>query len=292
VVFETENEGPKRRIRLANVMTAWKRQTRADRVLEWIVVSPRLPSPEEKQLMDGLTARWIHRTDLRYFDQKRHGVLESRGRYIALADSDALPDDDWLEAALRVLETSDSRIALVTGRTRYLPGPFFREVTLAQLPNQADTARDTTDFLAHNALLRADVVRRIGFEGGHIRLGASTHLAQRLIAAGYRVRYDPSLNTMHNYADRFRQLWKHFFVIGYNDAAFRNFCAEAHPNLIREGLGRIRVLARRLHEQRKAVGISPARVPLSLLFFVYFSVAHAAGSARGQRGGPEPFADF
>jgi hypothetical protein len=291
VVFETENEGPKRRIRLADVMAAWRRQTCAERVLEWIVVSPRLATPEEERLMNGVPARWIKR-DLRYFDQKRHGVLESRGRYVALADSDAPPEDDWLERALEVLDGGDPKIALVTGRTRYLPGPFFREVIVAQFPNQQDSARDTTHFLAHNALLRTEIARKIGFEGGHIRLGASTDLANRLIAAGYRVRYEPWLRATHNYAERFGQLWRHFVVIGYADAVFQSFRGEEHPNLLWGGIGRMRVLSRRLWELHRAVGIPKWRLPLSLLFFLYFTVAHAVGSARGRRGAPEPFAEF
>jgi GT2 family glycosyltransferase len=292
VVFETENEGPKRRIRLADVMAAWRRQTRAERVLEWIVVSQRFPTTEEERLMEGVTARWLHRPDLRYFDQKRHGVLESRGRYVALADSDARPADDWLERGLEILDPGDPKISIVTGRTRYLPGPFFREVTIAQLPNQQDSPRDTTHFLAHNALLRAEAARKIGFEGGHIRLGASTDLAERLLAAGYRVRYDPRLSAVHNYAVRFRQLWKHFVVIGYSDALFRSFREQKHPNLLWEGIGRMRVLARRLQELHRPVGIPLVRVPLSLLFFLYFSAAHALGSARARRGASEPFAEF
>jgi hypothetical protein len=292
VVFETENEGPKRRIRLADVMAAWRRQTSAERVLEWIIVAPRRPTAEEERLMNGVPARWIERGDLRYFDQKQHGVLESRGRYVALADSDARPDEDWLEHALEVLDGGDPRIALVTGKTRYLPGPFSREVTIAQLPNQQDSARDTIHFLAHNALLRTEIGQRVGFEGGHVRLGASTDLAQRLITAGYRVRYEPRLSATHNYAERFGQLWKHFVVIGYADAVFRSFRGGKHPSLLWEGIGRMRVLGRRLKELRRPARIPNRRVPLSLLFFLYFTVAHAVGSARGRKRLPEPFAEF
>ena len=51
VVFETENDEPNHRIRLTDVMEAWLRQTAVARVAEWIVVSPRPATPEEKTLL-------------------------------------------------------------------------------------------------------------------------------------------------------------------------------------------------------------------------------------------------
>ena len=39
VVFESENESAGRGIRLEDVLAAWKRQTRRDAVLEWIVTA-------------------------------------------------------------------------------------------------------------------------------------------------------------------------------------------------------------------------------------------------------------
>jgi hypothetical protein len=199
VVFETENDEPNHRIRLTDVMASWLRQTAVARVAEWIVVSPRTATPEEKALLARAPARWIERSGARYYGLKNDGIRQARGRFIAMADSDALPADDWLEIALAVLERSDPSVALLTGRTRYMPGPFSREMAIAQLPNQADLSRDTTHFLAHNVLLRTEIVRSLLFSGDEIRLGSDTHLAGRLIETGYRLRYDPSLRATHNY---------------------------------------------------------------------------------------------
>ena len=138
VVFETENEEPNHRIRLTDVMGSWLRQTARARVAEWIVVSPRRATPEETALLARAPARWIEKAGTRYYGLKNEGIRLARGRFIALADSDALPADDWLERALEVLERSDPGVALLTGRSRYLPGPFPREMVIAQLPNHAD----------------------------------------------------------------------------------------------------------------------------------------------------------
>ena len=48
------NDRPDRRIRFADVVEAWKRQTRADRVLEWLVVATRGPTPAETALLSGV----------------------------------------------------------------------------------------------------------------------------------------------------------------------------------------------------------------------------------------------
>ena len=292
VVFETENEEPSHRIRLPDVMEAWLRQTARARVAEWIVVSPRAPRPEEKALLARAPARWIEQPGTRYYGLKNEGIRQARGRFIALADSDALPADDWLESGLAVLERSDPRVALVTGRTRYLPGPFSREMAIAQLPNQEDLAHDTTHFLAHNVLLRTEAVRPLLFSGDAIRLGSDTHLAGRLIEAGYRLRYDPSLRATHNYCRHWDELYRHCVVIGYAYESFQKLLEGPRPNLLLDFVGRMRVLLARWIDLRRPMGIPFRRLPLSLFFFVFYSVAIAHGSAMAARGRPEPFARF
>jgi glycosyltransferase involved in cell wall biosynthesis len=290
LVFETANDRPHNRIRFADVVSAWRRQTRADRLLEWIVVSSRGPTPLEERLLEGLPIRWLVRPELSYYQQKNAGIGEARGAFVAFADSDALPADDWLERALEVLERSDASVALVTGRTQYLPGPFCREMAVAQLPNQADHPNDTTHFLAHNVLLRADIVRspRL-FLGDSVRLGSDTYLAARLIEAGYRLRYDPSLRFTHNYSRHWARLYRTCTLTGYAYGSFQQHVGAPHPNRLRDFAGRVRVLIARWREIRRPLGIPFWRLPLSLLFFVAYSVAIGYGYEMAVRGKPKPF---
>lgn len=292
VVFETENDDPNRRIRLTDVMEAWLRQTAVARVAEWIVVSSRPATPREKALLARAPARWLERSGTRYFGLKNEGIREACGRFVALADSDAVPADDWLEMALAVLERSDPSVAILTGRTRYLPGPFSREMAIAQLPNQADRPHDTTHFLAHNALLRTEIVRSLLFSGDAIRLGSDTHLAGRLIEKGYRLRYDPSLRTTHNYGRHWKELYRHCVVIGYAFGRFQEYTGRPHPNRLWDFAGRLRVLLARWREFRRSMGIPLWRLPLSAFFFAAYSLAAAHGYEMAVRGRPEPFARF
>ncbi len=273
-------------------MESWLRQTARARVAEWIVVSPRAATAEEEVLLARAPARWIERAGTRYYALKNEGIREARGRFVALADSDARPAEDWLERALAAFEGSDSSVALVTGRTRYLPGPFSRDMAIAQLPNQADQPHDTTHFLAHNVLLRAEIVRPLLFAGEAIRLGSDTHLAGRLIESGYRVRYDPSLRVEHNYCRHWMELYRHCVVLGYSYALFQEHVGKPHPNRLLDFAGRMRVLLTRWRKLRHPMGLPLWRLPLSLLFFAAFSVAIGHGYEMAIRGRPEPFARF
>jgi glycosyl transferase family 2 len=292
VVFETENEDPMHRIRLSDVMGAWLRQTVRARIAEWIVVSTRPASPQEASLLAQAPARWIERPETRYYGLKNEGIRQARGSLVALADSDVLPADDWLERALDVMERSDPSVALVTGRSHYLPGPFSREMAIAQLPNQEDQPHDTTHFLAHNVLLRRDTIRPLLFSGDGIRLGSDTHLAGRLLETGHRLRYDPALRTTHNYSRHWTELYRHCVVIGYANGRFQEHSGEPHPSLLWDFAGRVRLLMARWRRLRQPMGIPLWRLPLSLSFFTGYALALAHGQAMAVRGKPEPFARF
>jgi hypothetical protein len=293
VVFETENEVAGHRIRLRDVMGAWLRQTAGSRVAEWIVVSQREPTFEENDLMrQAPAARWLQRPESRYYGQKNEGILEAKSPFIALADSDAMPAEDWLEKALRVFENGVRSIALVTGRTRYQAGPFSREMAIAQLPNQENEPHDTTHFLAHNVLLAAGAVRPRLFVGDKDRLGSDTYLAERLLEDGYRLRYDPSLRVTHNYSTHLSEVYQHCLVIGYSFGRFQETVGEPHPNRIWDFAGRVRTLLARWRSVHKPLGLTIWRFPISLFFFVAYSIAAAHGYEMAVRHKPEPFAKF
>ena len=289
LILETANEKPGRRIRMTDVVDAWRRQTRADRILEWLVVSPEEPTPDVRRLFDGLPARFLVRPDLRYYQQKNAGLAEAAAPYAALADADAFPEPDWLERALEAVERADPRVALITGRSRYLPSPFDREMAIAHMPNQSDQARDTTHFLAHNVLFRSGLVRSLGFfQAGENRLGPDTDLATRLIAAGYRLRYDPSLRVTHNSNTRLAGLYRTCLLTGYQFGRFAKNTGGPPPNRLRDFAGRVRLLLSRLRRDRRAVSIPLWRVPLSALFFVAYSATFARGYGLATRGKPKP----
>jgi glycosyltransferase involved in cell wall biosynthesis len=293
IVLETENAGPGHRLGFVDVLRGIAAQTRLDRVLEVLVVTGSASDSFRSEAAHvPIPLRWLERPGLRYYDLKNAGIAESRGRYVVLADSDAVFAPDFVERGLAAFERCEQSVAAITGRTRYQPGPFALELALAQLPNQEDRPGDTTHFLAHNVMFRGDLLRATGFRGGHIRLCPDTDLASRLIELGHRIRYDPELRVTHNYARSWRELARHCAVIGYHDARFRAWVGARVPGAAYDALGRFRVLAGRLARLRRSLGISAARVPLSLTFLAAYSMGVARGYAAFLRNEPEPFAEF
>lgn len=299
IVLETETPGEGRRIGFEDSIRGIRRQTRLDRVVELLIVSAAPPPQAWRTAVAQASAasptvsmRWLERPGLRYYDLKNAGISESRGRYVILSDGDTVLAPDFVERALAAVERSEPSVAAVTGRTRYLEGPFSRELALAQLPNQEDRAGETTHFLAHNVIFRGDVLRDEKFRGGHLRLFPDQDLAGRLLSRGLRIRYDPALGVTHNYLRGWGELAAHCEVIGYHDARFRVFSGARVPGAARDALGRFRVLAGRLRRLRRSVGISAARAPASLAFLAAYSFAVARGYSAFLRREPEPFAEF
>ena len=292
LVFETENDADGHRIRLTDAIDGWRRQTRADRFLEWIVVAQRQPSPAEERAMAGLPVRWLERGGLTYYEQKNAAFAAARGRWIAMADSDGVPAPDWLESALSAIEGADPAVALVSGSTLYARGPFWREMTLAHFPVQGKKAAEVTCACGGNTIFRTEAVRANPFPGTHVRHGGDMELARRLGEAGWRSRFDPSIRMRHNYARRTRELWGNVAQKGYCYALFEDFLGIRRRGALVNGIGRFRVLAARLKEMRPLVGIPIWRVPLSIAFYLWYCVACGTGYASGLRGGPEPAARF
>ena len=288
LVFETENDQKHRRIRLEHNVTAWRRQTAFSRILEWIVVSNRPIRREEEQMLEGLPYRWLLAGTGTYYSEKNAGIAVSSGRYICLADSDDAPASAWLECAIRSLESAPADVAAITGRTRYQPGPFSTEMTIAHFPFQAPWISEVLTVGAGNTIFRADVLQRLRFRGEHIRHGPDVDLANRMHAEGLRTLYDPLLTMTHNYTLRLRDLWGHVCMKGHAFALYADFLKRPRRGALRDGLGRYRVLVERAFRLREFLDIPAWRLPLSCAFFAFYVVAAGYGWHQAQRGRPTP----
>jgi len=289
LVLETANVRPWRRIGFQDVVSGWRRQTRADCIREWIVVSGPGAARAERKLFDDLPVRWLELADAAYYRQKNAGFAAATCSLVALADADVLPSEDWLECAIEALDRADARVALVTGRSRYLPGPFAREMALARMPNHSSQAGDATHFLAHNVLLRAGIVRPLGlFREEENRLGPDSDLAHRLLAGGYRLLYDPKLAATHDCHRQLAGLYRSSVLTGYAFGLFERSTGRPGPTPLRSFAGRVRALVSRLLRGRRDVQIPAWRLPLSLLFCLAYAGAFEHGRRLALGGRPKP----
>ena len=288
LVIETENDQKHRRIRLEHNIAAWRAQTAVDRVLEWIVVSNRPIRPEEERLLEGLPYRWLVADTGTYYGEKNRGLDVSRGRYVSLADSDDAPEPEWLELAIRSLESAPPHVAAITGRTRYQPGPFSTEMTVAHFPFQAPEITEVITIGAGNTIYHGEVLRRLRFRGDHIRHGPDVDLANRMRDEGLRILYDPVLSMTHNYTHNIRELWGHVAMKGHAFALYADFLKRPRRGALRDGIGRYRVLINRLFRLRRPLEIPAWRLPLSCAFFLSYAFAAGYGWREAQLGRPTP----
>jgi Glycosyl transferase family 2 len=287
-VIETENDQKHRHIRLEHNVAAWRSQTALDRILEWIVVSNRPMRPEEERMLSGLPCRWLVVETGTYYSEKNAGLAATSGRYVCLADSDDAPGPEWLDLAIRSLESTPPEVVAVTGRTRYERGPFSTELTVAHFPFQAPEIEEALTFGAGNTISRGDVLRRLRFRGDHIRHGPDMDLACRMRQEGLRIFYDPRLCMTHNYTRRVRDIWGHVAMKGHAFSLYADFLGQPRRGALRDAVGRYRVLVTRIFRLRRPLAIPAWRLPVSCGFFVYYVVAAAYGWHEAQQGRPTP----
>lgn len=294
VVIETETEGEGHGIRLRDALEGWSAQTAASRIGELIVVAPRPPSEAEKRAAGGWSLVWLMRPGFRYYENKNEGIAASHGDFVAVADADVVPAPDWLERALETLEGEADSVAAVTGRTRRTGGLFARELAVFEWPNLGSERREASEVLAHNLLLRGAVARAFRFGAPRLRHGGDFELSRHLLAAGHRIVYEPAVRMIHNASSDPAELWQHIVARGFTDARFRIESRWLPPPRTVGGdvAGRTLALSTRLLRLRRDVGISPARLPLSLAFAVVYALGMGIGLSKALLGEPEPREPF
>ena len=166
---------------------------------------------------------------IRYIREDRPGLniarnralCEAHGDIVAFTDDDAAPEPSWLRTLLR--NFADPRVMCVTGLTMPLElettaqewfqrlggfGRGFKRIVF-------DTAscnpfRSWTAGAGVNMALRRSVLEQVGaFDealdvGTPTRAGGDTEMFIRILAAGYRIVYDPEAVNWH----RHRRAWK------------------------------------------------------------------------------------
>lgn len=152
---------------------------------------------------------------------RNRALREARGDVVAFADDDAVPDPGWLRALLP--NFADPMVLCVTGLTmpleleteaqewfeRYSPfnRGFRRRVFDRTNGNPLAAGRVGAGA---NMALRRSVLHQVGPFDAALDAGTPTHsggdseMFSRILAAGYRITYDPAALSWH----RHRRTWK------------------------------------------------------------------------------------
>jgi GT2 family glycosyltransferase/glycosyltransferase involved in cell wall biosynthesis len=141
------------------------------------------------------------------------GVANATGEFIALINSDARPDPEWLNAgaavlraditvaavASKVVDWDGKLIDFVDGKVNFQGQGYKLEAGKKDLPEYND-ARDVLFFTGSAAILRASIFRLVGgFDEQYFMFFEDVDLGWRLNLLGYRVRYVPGSLVYHRH---------------------------------------------------------------------------------------------
>ncbi|MGA1033943.1 MAG: mycofactocin biosynthesis glycosyltransferase MftF [Ilumatobacteraceae bacterium] len=176
--------------------------------------------------VEGATIRSEH--NLGPASARNRGIEMVTTEFCAFVDADVDTRRDggdsgrWLESLLAHFD--DPRVAAVAPRIRSRPGPGLRarydhRHGALDLGDREGPVRPGTRLAyVPSAVLvcRTDAVRDIGGFDETLRTGEDVDLIWRLVAAGHRVRYDPSVEVLHEP----RATWRAWIEqrIGYGES--------------------------------------------------------------------------
>lgn len=136
----------------------------------------------------------------------RNVVLKSAdGEVIAFTDDDCLPEPDWLEQGMKVLE--DMNIASVTGYVlpvQPVKLPMSLRWLISSTPWNIDQKKEVKSGWGSNLFARKKAALKVGgfddkfgFSKNRVILGDEQTLGLRLAASGYKTIFDPKVVVRH-----------------------------------------------------------------------------------------------
>ena len=204
-----------------------------------IIVVDNCPATEETRLLvkSHDRVRYV-REDIPGLNAARNRALrEARHEIVAFMDDDAVPDPDWLRVLLRNFD--DPLVFCVTGLTMPLELEteaqewFERCNSFARgfqrvIYDSANCAPPSAGRVGAgvNMAFRRSVLDRVGpFDetldaGTPTRSGGDTEMLSRLLAAGYRIVYDPAALNWHLHRKTWEELRKTLYGYGVGLYAF------------------------------------------------------------------------
>lgn len=180
----------------------------------------------------GIKIRFIltHQNSTGPAEKRDIALKYSKGEFCAFIDDDAYPDSKWLKNAIKKLDNpyivgvggpgitpkEDNYWEQLTG---IVYGSFFCG-GLARYRFIKQNSRYVNDYPAYNLILRTKILKKVGGYGNHFYGGEDTFLCLKLIKAGHKIFYDPSIMIYHHRRPLFRPYLKQIFNIGIHRGYF------------------------------------------------------------------------
>lgn len=165
--------------------------------------------------------------------KRNQGVDFVDTKYIALIDSDAFPDENWLEIAINFLENNKDYSA-VTGCQMNWPDDSFAQKCLRLLRfsplfshqewfkiidcNTNET--DCSEFMTSNVIITRETYKKLNGMCEDFYLAEDNEFSQRMFQNGYKIRFIPNVRVFHREAKAFSFLRKFFAISNYYGKCF------------------------------------------------------------------------
>lgn len=204
-----------------------------------ILVVDNCPGTEETRLLvqGRRRVRYVREETPGLNNARNRALREARHEMVAFLDDDAVPDPDWLRVLLRNFD--DPLVLCVAGLTMPLAleteaqewfercSPFergFERITY----DSANCAPPSAGRVGAgvNMAFRRSVLERVGpFDetldaGTPTRSGGDTEMLSRILAAGYRIVYDPGALNWHHHRRTWGELRQTLYGYGVGLYAF------------------------------------------------------------------------
>lgn len=270
IIVEWENAKSSELARARAMLSALAEQTRR--------LSNRFPAPPELILVhdaedgaaeDTLAAvrpsvgdfvgeiRVLPCEGLDYYAQKNFGAAQARNEVILLADSDIVPDEDWLERLLSCLVEENADV--VCGATLLDTGTFYEKAFAGFwfFPTRSETGerRRSEHFFANNVAFRKDVLRDHPFPDLPLVRGSCTVLARTLLENGKVIMIEPAARVGHPPPNGLGHFVKRALCSGQDNVYLR---PEPGPmgaaRRLKRQIGETR---RRIQRNREELGLGP-----------------------------------
>lgn len=170
--------------------------------------------------------------DTGYYSAKNAGfaAMSPASRYIAFADSDCMPAEDWLAQLLAPLAAAPD-LPAVAGRTSYLfsvAGAALTTIDFKYYDNPR-YRQATRNFYANNVVFQHELFARFAYQplDGTYR-GHCQVFGLKLEQSGVEIRYAPAAHTVHRLPDSLGELLRLRWMRGQDACSLTPFLVRRH----------------------------------------------------------------
>ena len=173
--------------------------TRQSRQIDEVIVIDNGPTADTERVASSFAARYVPEPRRGYGHARNRGLAEASGDVIYFLDDDCVPEPDWADVLLSVLDAGTAD--LVSGsRTPGQPGLAARLEYLSTdgpVLSPALTAGPARHLSTSNLILRREVAAQTGCFDAALAMCEDRDFTTRARKLGFRLRYEPKARVTH-----------------------------------------------------------------------------------------------